>query len=901
MTGSLKRITLLWLILTVTVSCAAIGGTAGGTSTASPETTKRDILKTKLPSGLTVILEEDHSAPVAAFQMWVRVGSADEVESESGIAHVFEHMLFKGTEKRGVGDVSRDIEAGGGSINAYTSYDNTVYHFALASRNFSLGLDVMSDAIQNSAFDPVELKKELEVVFEEIRMNEDKPRRQLFMNLLGTSFSTHPYKRPVIGSIETVGSLTREYILDFFRRWYIPGNMTLVVVGDFDKKEALTEIKESFKDFKRAPDPHRPRPVEPVQKNARAKVMTYDSADTHLGIAFHIPELKHKDNYAIDIAAAILGQGAGSRLYKRLKVDSDLVHSISTYAMTPKEPGTFFITATLDSANTEETVRAVMEEVVRFAASGPDDGELKRTKLGLESSFIYSRETMEGKASQLGYHETISGDLTFEKKYVDGINATTAEEVRRVVGKYIKTENMAIVAIYPTKDGPTKDGVVHDADALVEMARGYEESARRTLAEAAAATDGITKVALPGGGTLIVKEVHSNATVAFYATFPGGLRFETPETNGLGSFVASMMKRGTSSRSRAELIEEEDSLAGGVGAFSGRNSAGVSGKFLSRFFDEGIHIFADVIKNPAFPAGEIEKVRADTIASIKSQEDYMPGYTFKLLYKELYGDHPYSMHASGTIETVEGFTRDDLVEHYKKVYAPERMVLTIVGDVDTASAVKKVKKLFGDFSGGVPSPMPELPVRTSLGRIIETGDVKDKAQTNVGIGFLGPVIGDDDTYAVSVLVEVLSSMGGRLFVELRDKKSLAYAVSAFSRAGVEPGLFGLYVGCAPEKKDEAIEGIFAELKKVIDEEVTVEELRIAKNALIGGFELGFQRVSSQASILATDELFGLGHDNYKTYAEKVEAVTREDVLRVARKYIDLDGYVISIVGRNGGD
>ncbi|MCK5235530.1 MAG: insulinase family protein, partial [Deltaproteobacteria bacterium] len=190
---------------------------------------ERDITKQTLPNGLKVIIEEDHSAPVVALQFWVHVGSADEKENEAGVAHVFEHMLFKGTEKRGLGDIAREVEASGGSINAYTSYDNTVYHIVMPSRRFAVGLDILSDAIRNSSFDPNELAKELEVVLEEIRMGEDNPGRKLFKSLLSNAYTTHPYKDTVIGYNETVSALTRDYILEFFDKWYRPENMTLVI------------------------------------------------------------------------------------------------------------------------------------------------------------------------------------------------------------------------------------------------------------------------------------------------------------------------------------------------------------------------------------------------------------------------------------------------------------------------------------------------------------------------------------------------------------------------------------------------------------------------------------------------------------------------------------------------
>ena len=253
----------------------------------------KDIFKTKLDNGMTVILEENHSARVVAFQMFVRVGGADENEKEAGIAHVFEHMLFKGTEKRKVGQIAGEVEAAGGYINAYTSYDQTVYHLAVASRYFDTGLDIISDAIQHSSFDPNELKKELEVVLEELRMGEDDPGRKLYKNILSTAYTTHPYKRPVIGFIDTVKNFTREQILDFFRKWYIPNNMTLVVVGDFDKNQAMDAIKNGFKDFKAGPEPHQPRPVEPSQKEIKAIISADEIKEVHMGMAFHIPGLSH--------------------------------------------------------------------------------------------------------------------------------------------------------------------------------------------------------------------------------------------------------------------------------------------------------------------------------------------------------------------------------------------------------------------------------------------------------------------------------------------------------------------------------------------------------------------------------------------------------------------------------
>jgi len=848
----------------------------------------RKITRTVLDNGLTVVMEEDRSAPVVALQMWVRVGSADEKEGEYGLAHVFEHMLFKGTAKRGVGRIASETEAAGGNINAYTSFDTTVYHITLPSRNFGIALDIMSDAIQNSSFDPDELKKELEVVTEEIRMGEDRPERKLYKTVFDTSYTTHPYRRPVIGTEESVGKFTREQILEFFKKWYIPNNMTLVIAGDVDAEKAVELAKKSFKDFTRKDDPRSTRPVEPPQDSLKSAVKLQPINTTHLAMAFHIPSLKHEDVYALDVLASVLGDGVTGRLYKRLKIEKELVNSVTAYAMAPKEPGLFMILLSLDSSKVNESANEVIEELKRMSLEGPSAKELDKAKLSLESSFIYSRETMDGKADQLGYYESSAGDLSYEKKYLVGIRGVEKDDVQMVLKKYLNKTNMTIVAVAPESDG----------QALKEKALGkavnkaWDKKLKQAKKEA---RNNITKIKLENGITVIVKEDYSNPTVAMYAAFPGGLRFETKTTNGIGNFTAAMLTYGTKKMNRIELATEIEGMAGGINGFSGRNSSGVQANFLSKFFDKGLTLFADVVQNPSFPEDEMEKLRKDILAAIKKEEDYLPGYTFKLLYRELYKKHPYGMTVSGAPEVVSALKKEDLARHYDAIFVPSRMILTIVGDVSADYAVEKIKDAFKGFDRKA-GPMPALAIDALPQGILSTGEYKDKAQTNIGMGFIGPTALSKDVYATEVLTEILSGQGGRLFIELRDKKSLAYALSAFSRPGVEPGTFGVYIGTAPGKKEAAITGITEELKKITEEKVSGDELERAKGSLTGNHDMSLQSVSAQASDMANNELLGLGYDNFGKYAKNIDSVTTEDVLVAAKKYITLDRYVISIVG-----
>ncbi len=875
-----RRFKILIFCLFVVLVAASKGYSSDGAGEA---------VKTRLDNGLTVVIEENRSAPAVSIQMWVRVGGADETDAESGISHVFEHMLFKGTQKRKTGMIASEIESVGGDINAYTSFDNTVYHLTVPSRSFMTGLDIIADAIQNSAFDKDELAKELEVVLEEIRMNEDDPGRGLYKALFSTGYAAHTYKRPVIGTSTSVKAVTRRDMLRFFKTWYVPNNMTLVIAGDVDGHKALEEAKRLFKGFKKADDPHKKRPIEPEQTGIKTIIKTQEIKQARLGLAFHIPDVKAKDTYAIDVLATVLGGGRASRLYKRLKADDGIVYDISAYPMSLKDPGMFFITATLDAKNINEALKGIVAEIQRVSSGGLSHEELERARMNLESEFIYSRETMDGIAGKLGYGETLLNDVAYDKRYVREIRDVTADDVVRVAVRYLAPSKATVGVIIPKADA--------QAITVAGLEAAVKEAASSNSTQAKAVKDEVTKVRLDNGITLIVKEVHSNPTVAFYAAFPGGLRYETQTTNGIGNFTAEMLMRGTSKRTRDELAREIESLAGGVHGFSGWNSTGVSGKFLSRHFEKGLEIFADVLMNPVFKDIEIAKLKTEVRAAIKRQEDYLPGYTFKLLYREMYRTHPYGMPVLGSPETVNAFIPDALKRHHGSVFVPERMILSIVGDVDAGYVVEKVKAAFNKNGSehnavALVPPQPDAPPSGAR----STGANLQKAQTHIGIGFPGVTIGHADSYALKVMTEVLAGQGGRLFVELRDKRSLAYALNAFSKEAVDPGIFAVYIATAPNKKDEAVAGIFGQLKALTETGITDEELKRGKGSLIGGYEIGLQEVSAQAADMTNNELFGLGYGFSKEYPKRIEAITKEDVLSVARKYLTLESYVLSIVG-----
>jgi len=847
-------------------------------------------LRIILDNGLTVLLQENHSAPVVALNMWVKVGSVYEEDAEAGISHVYEHMLFKGTMSRGVGEIAQEIEGSGGDINAYTSFDHTVYHITLASRFLDTGLAVMADAIQHSSFDPDELRKEQEVVLEEIKRGEDIPSRKLTEALFATSYQRHPYRRSVIGNEQTVKSLGRDQILNFFHIWYVPNNMTLVITGDFETTAVLPQIQEAFRGFAPQRLPTLQIPLEPPQHQLRMAILVDDIQETLLDMAYHVPGVLHKDSYAIDLLSFILGGGESSRLYQAVKAEQELVHAIYTYPFLPRDPGLLVIGATLEQERWQTTLMGILDEVERVQRHGVGTAELDRAKCNLESEFIYQRETVQGQASQLGYFDAVLGDLVFEARYLRAITRTTAADLQRVARIYLTRKNLTVGFFLPLADS---DQVTHERITQVVEARTQPPRRRRPGRTGAALQT--QKFRLDNGMTLLLRENHAVPLVAMQAVFLGGLWVEDATHNGVMNFVAEMITKGTAQRRARVLAEEIESIAGDLSGFAGRNSFGVAAEMRHRDVGLGLELVADILRYSTFEPDELEKKRHDLLAALKHEEDDLFKVAFTLCTQSLFPDHPYGLKVLGTPESVSHLTQDDLLRWYQGYAIPNNLVLAIVGDIEAEVVQQDVARLFGMWQ-------PALLDLPSQGRTVQpaaNGPVvcpRDKEQTHIIVGMRGTSLHHPDRYALRVLESILASQGGRLFVELREKQSLAYTVTARSLEGLDPFLFFVYLATSPEKSAVALDSIRNELLRVRDHGVTTLEVERAKRYLVGSYEIELQKNSALAAMLAFDERYGLGYDEVVSYAPNIMAVTPEMVHHVAHTYLTVDQSAVIIVG-----
>jgi zinc protease len=842
-----------------------------------------------MDNGLKVILEENKTAPVVALQIWVKVGSADESDEEAGMSHFIEHMLFKGTERRKVREAAKEIESLGGVINAYTSYDQTVYHITIASRYAEKGLDILNDAIQHSTFERMELEREREVILEEIRRGQDDPSRRLFNQTMATVYQRHPYRRPISGYEKTVRSIQRSQMVTFFKKWYAPNHMVLIAVGDFDLREMEKKVREIFKNFKAFSEGLSQRVEEPVPMEVRPVISYGNFKETYLQIALPISSAKDEDTPALDALSHLLGGGEPSRLVQKVKLEKGLVNTISASSYTPRDPGLFLIATTLPAENVKKAIEAILEEVNRLRTEGVTREELHRVKINIESDLIYGRQTVQGIAGKIGFYEVTAGDVHFEKEYMRRIAVLQSEDIQRVLGKYFKAPRWVISILAPQekaglfKQLSLKAVIEREERGAIDQSssdKGKESSASKTF--------------LDNGIRLIVRENRSIPIVCIQVSFLGGVRFEEESQNGINQFIAVLLTKGTKNRSSLEIAKKVESMAGSLDGFSGYNSFGLSFTFLSQHFEDAFDLLTEVIRQPSFDKEEMEKRRRLILASIQQQEDDLGRLVFKLFRKTLYERHPYRMDTLGTPNSIQKLTQNDLKEYYQRMVVPENMVLTVVGDVDQKQVLFAVKKGFGDLqreSLNIPSISQEPPLQKRRRAEI----VRSKEQAHFVLGFLGVSFQNADSNALMVLGAALSGHGGRLFRELRDKESLAYALNFMAQPNLDPGYIGVYMGTHPSKLETAIEAVLRELKKVKEKGLTQEEVDRAKNYLIGNFEIGLQTNGAQANQMSLDELYGLGFDHYQKYPQEIQKVTKEDVNRAAKGYLNLDTYAIAII------
>jgi len=855
------------------------------------------VRRTTLSNGLRVLVRRDSSAPVVAIVTYVSAGYFDETDDVIGIAHVLEHMYFKGTPSRGVGEIARQTKAVGGYLNAATIYDHTSYYTVLPSSSFAAGLDVQFDAYANSLIDTEELARELEVIIQEAKRKADNPGAVATETLFELLHDRHRIRRWRIGREPGLRALTRESMLRFYRNFYHPGNTVLVVVGDVDPDEAMAEIVARYGELPAGTPARIPGPTEEGSVGFRHREWSGDIGQTQITFGWRTPPTLDDATPGLDLLGTILGSGRASRLYRAVR-EKKLASAVSAYDYTPTSIGVFVIHAESPAERAAEAARAIWAQVRDIRENGVTEVELTRAKRVYEARWIRRLEDMEGQANYLAEWEAL-GDWTIGDDYLRRALAVTTDEIQALAQRFLDPDQAGVI-VYRPKDGAEVAPDAASMRALLDDApRAVAEPAEVAPLAAPAIATGLRAEREEGGvhvfrtetGIPVLVRRKPGALVHAGVYVLGGGRDEPPANAGLTSLLVRAALKGTTRRTALQIAEEAELLGGTVTGTAGVESFGWMINVPARHAPQAIELLADVAQHATIPDAAVDTERAIALADLVALRDDMYRYPVRLATQAAFAGHPYGIPASGDERTLPTITAAMLRDWHRERLLHAPATIAIVGDAEPAELAGLAAGAFGELRGGEIAPLeaPEWPTA-----LVQRVEQRDKKQTALALMFSGPSRADDARFATSMIAGVASGLGGRFFDELRDKQSLGYTVHAFATERALAGSFIAYIATSPEKEEIARQGLLNEFTKLRETPVTPRELDQAKTYALGVHAIRQQSGGAVLGEVVEAYLFGRLAE-LEEFEAKVRRVSAEEMRVVAQRYFDESSRVEGIV------
>ncbi len=846
------------------------------------------VRRTVLPNGLTVLVRRDASAPVVAIVTYVLAGYFDEHDDVVGIAHVLEHMYFKGTPRRGVGEIARQTKAVGGYLNAATIYDHTVYYTVLPASGFAAGLDVQFDAYANSLIDPEELARELEVIIQEAKRKSDNPGAVASETLYELLHDRHRIRRWRIGREPGLRALDRDAMMTFYRNFYHPGNTVLTIVGDVAPDAVMREVVSRYGALSGGSPSRDVGPADHAPPGFRYREWEGDIGQTQLAMGWRTPATLDAATPALDMLATVLGSGRASRLYRGVR-EQKLASSVSAYNYTPTSLGVFVVHAETPPERAADAARAIWAQLRAVRENGVSDAELARARRVYESRWVRRLEDMEGQANYLAEWEAL-GDWREGERYLERALSVTADELRSLANQFLDPRQASIVLYRPAGSEPVAaDAAAMRAlldaapDADVEPAGPPPVGAPAVHAALRAEREenGVRVYRTANGVPVLVKR-KSGALLHAGAYFLGGASQESDEHAGLTTMLVRAAVKGTARRSAAQIAEEGEFLGGSVGGAAGSESFGWSISVPGRHGADALALLADVVQHATIPATALDTERTIALADLAALKDDMFRYPMRLATMAAWAGHAYGIPASGDEHTLPLITSGMVREWHRRRVIEGAATIVLVGDADPDALAALAAHSFGALRGG---ETEQLTAPTWPSALVQRLERREKAQTALAMLFPGPSRTDDARFAAAMIAGVASGLGGRFFDELRDKQSLGYTVHAFASERALAGTFGAYIATSPDKEDVARAGLLREFARLRDDVVTPAELAQAQTYAIGTHAISQQSGGTVLGQMADAWMFGdlreLGE-----FDGRVRSVTAAAMRQIARAYFD---------------
>ena len=849
-------------------------------------------------NGLRAVVLADRRAPVAVCNVWVRVGSNLEPEDVRGWAHGIEHMLFKGTERRGERDFALEVADLGGVTNAGTGYETTNYHITVPAANIAGAVDILHDALFHSVLAPEALDAERPVLVHENHMYDDQPAGfgVSWRWALELAHDVSPYRHPIGGRDEVLLSTPRERIVDFWRAAYQPDNMTVVIAGDVDTEAVLEQVGATFGSAA-PPRPYTlPTPaVEPPRAGLRHRLETGDLNMVYAKMVFPGLSETDPDRAALAVVQQILSDGRSSRLYRIVQEKRELVSGISLLSEAGPREGVLVVDLETEPDKTVAALQATAEVLQSLKDAPPHPDELDRAKIRTERAQRFARETVQGTASVLGWHDAM-GDLASAFTFPEQVAAVDAEDVSRVCRRLFGREVCSVLLYAPREAG---DGLPVEA---AEIERALTPHIGETIESpppkapaviappaaidgAAAQDPPFEETVLRGGLRMYVREEHALPVVSVGLFAAGGVTLQPPGRHGLSHLCTQVQIKGADGIDAAALHARAEGLGASLTPVASRDHAGLFLTGLSRHLPELLEILGALAARPDFPEAEFERERRLALADLRALDDDPFQAAARELRAAFFPGHAYGAPLLGTEDALAALVPEDLRDLHARVWTRRNLHVVISGDVDPDVVASGLESALSDLPDA-PSPrLPDLSDAVTRNTGEDRRLVRDVRQSVVLQAWRGPEGPNTDRAALALLQKLLNGQSGRLFEALRNRRSLCYATGLQAARGFAPGMIAAYVMTDPAQEEEAAAALRRELHMLAGEVTPREEFERARAQLVGNLLIARQSNSARVSRCANDVLYGRAPNNLAHYLKEIRALTPEDIRNTAARYL----------------
>ena len=857
-----------------------------------------DIPYTKyvLDNGLTLLVHEDRKAPIVSVNVWYHVGSKNEKPGKTGFAHLFEHLMFNGSENFNDDYFQAMERVGATNLNGTTNEDRTNYFQDVPRPALDVALWMESDRMGHmlGAVDQAKLDEQRGVVQNEKRQGENQPYAVSYELITKNTFPQgHPYSWTVIGEMEDLDTASLEDVHEWFRTYYGAANAVISIAGDIAPEEARELVERYFGSIPSGPPVARQQSWIARRTGEHRQKVEDRVPQARVMKVWNVPEWGTREAVLLDLATDVLAAGKSSRLYKRLVYEDQIATSATAYIQAQEIAGQVVVQATAHRDGKLADVEATLDEELRqFLQSGPTDDELARAKMDHKARFIRGAERIGGfggKSDILARNEVYAGDPSHYKKMLAWAEAATAEGIRATAAEYL-SDGVYVLEIHPAPERRVSESKVDRSK--LPPASGFPEFTFPATSE----------TELSNGLKVVHADVRSIPTLEMALIFDAGFAADQLGKLGLSRMTAEMLDEGTEGLSSLEISDEATRIGARISSSASLDTASVSLSVLSERLEESLDLLAEVVLRPSFPQQELDRLKRLRVAGI--QQELAQPFTvgLRLLPGLIFGgDHAYAapMTGSGTVESVTSLTRDDVVSFHRTWYRPSNATLVVVGDVPLATLRPMLEERFGGWSGDGELPKLEIgKVAAADGRSVYVVDKPGALQSVILAGLPAPPTNNPDEISIEAMNSILGgSFTSRINMNLREDKHWAYGARSTLIDAVGPRLFMAYAPVQTDKTKESMVEMDRELRDILGPRPPeAEELEKAQRnrtlRLPGQYETKRAVLGALVKILK----HGLPEDYFETYADRMRAVSLDDVEAAAEQIVRPDSVVWVVVG-----